>query len=1795
MERERPLDQQLSDVLTETDASMALRALNEHLYKLLQPPTYSEYIHLLRQYSNLVRFLPKYNLPASSKRRRAELSELIQLLESTRPELVVGKIDDTNLKSTFPIWATLRKYSLFQKSAVTGLLGITLLLEEQGELALSRNLASGLRGAGSRRARTLQQKRSGYYSERLLDILSSVDLCPSPSEQCDALLDYLERIQEAKPNFAKLLEQLCERFHTDSGSSPIRVQIASVSLGNRSESGEAPQEEAGDLSYTSFEDHLDRPSMSRSVQRAYHQQAIYSQNDLLLEGHVTALTLSEALLFAHWLGQQADGALAARDSRKSRVLLTAALVLATGRSLKRVIRLISDSQLSANHLDEALDFEKGELTLRATMPTDAYDPSPEESTNLRPTQQAFRLPLPPKLAERLALWAKMPPIDHDSEAWEAETMAAVSQYRNLRDISWGRIRSWLATRIRTLSKDPAFDYWITGNTHGRAQSFIYYAQVEAKDIAEIYVAAVWPLFGNSPTVSIRKEAKLGSKAVPDHAVIQGAVKRLRRYFNQPEFSLESQESVVDRHNLMMRYTSFMLVAVAGHRMTSALLSLKRHDFLLSLDGKTWCGLANFSDKLVDAAHYLRPVPIGTRLAEQIGLYLAHLADLSDWLESHDSPNELRQMVAGCLTGSQPLFFEMSEQLEPRLPEFENWHNQYKNAFPALPSNWPRHLLATELRLNNPPSPQENRTDTEIGGGESACLLLGHLSILGDPFGGDSPTVIRHLATTYSDALDRNFKLQKWMKRGGLTPRKANFLPKHLPTPDLTLKHWKNESETVEKWAKAQHKRINRSIRTRVQNWQDLVRHEFLDALKKKKPDLHAHLASNFSISKPKIPIRLTQEQLTHLLSGPSTEKDSKESERKEKLYVRLVIVRSLLSEAKKKGVYTGPLPAEAYKFKQCEQTPLVSGIYRGYETILFLRNNINKVLTVIPDAPGDDEATTLLAQYAIVVILFGNVYRKSILEGLLKEHAYFRCSPNYPDAILIELHTHPPAIWILFGLPAILTARLAKLSLSAKDIDFEALSRRVWQLLPEECRPDTNLRTKTLEMLLETAGLAATIELSGLARTALGVDPSQASWALPLDRTLSLLENDLSSGKQAQRTNDQPARRFRNKKTSSEWYRYLCREIPRSQPTKSQSPSSSIPTETKRRYRMAIARKIAQEAIARDLTEIEQALGIWAEKMLLEPKMNSSNPLAFDSIHTYLSSIGNGLIQEVGERRIGDIEDDEWADIYGQLLDRYEPGTVDLKLNQIYRLHKLLEMNFNASPLLAECLPEAKEKEAKVRPSLSLPSEVRCAIDLLKYSGEHEAGRGDSRELTQGLIAMMLMSATGCRIGEIAGLQFRDLYIPPDKHDLQTLPENCELRIRPNDFRDTKTRAARRVIPFIARKEETEIISRYLEAESKRLGETHYRPTRLFFLELDAYARGIPTGSEVLRYYISASLRNFSPLKLISYDLRKLQGTRRQAEMALSQSATPKTFDTSERLCLPHSAPTRLRLPRFSRTCCMLHGHARPRTTNHSYGHLPWLYLIETGQRLSQHISFPALAIIFDRKVDSISKAIRRSTVPASTWALGKFKQDRRNKRQLNHHEPRSLSLLRTKGVPSVIDYLADAHPFKIEEQYAAYGIDESVYLRIREEAAVIYADTRFALLPSLLTCGDQRKSRTDLPPRWTEITRRVRELAESIHSPGSRVCEIAQAYRQSMTPKTPQTTVYLRKPLAAELISELEKLLPKKVLHVTENGSQVAIQIRENSRNLTRHLGWILLSITIYMSQSSSLASSSAPPSSKS
>lgn len=1745
------------------------------LSQLLPYPKLSERVLLFGRYVELIQAAQTWTeLPYCDQ--LADIDHIYRILTAS-PDIVTGSVDYSRLQDKHPVWSTCKWIPRFEADALTGLFAIMVIISHRGDHRLTSDLGSTLRQSRftlRQMSRKEQRAReAGELQVELLNtVLASLPLAPSPAQQYQVLLDELQRIEGAKPNLARILRHRLTRHFQPIERDLPAINLGSFPLAEQSNEADGPDEDLGEADYTYYTDMLDQLDTPIDVQRSYHLQAIWSNNPLALEGHVTALTHREALAFAKWLKLNLELTAEGRQIDRLTSLLLLTLVLISGRTLGAADALLRSIGSNAWTPFGQLVAQKEQIVLPAPLPEGAYKPCAKSKDLLFPALDQFRLDLPKPVASALKAWIAdgLPSVtsDHHRQVYEL-----LSEYKanGGPDISLGRLRQYLGTRLTSTGKDPAITLWLTGDSRGHSTGYLHYANVCVSDLADTYTKAVWPLFNQhaSGERSRSSDVSVGSRAVPKEKYLQKCVNKFSHRFNASDFSKNIPSAVADRHNLMVNYLSSILTAVVGHRISSALLELKRGDFCLSMDGNSWTGVATFSDKRRDAAHHFRPAALGRHVAEQVGLYLLHLSALEKLLDKHHCSDSSRTMVAAALDGSGPLFFWLDQNLDCKSTDFSAWHKEFQSTFEGLPSNFGRHYLAYSIRRSESTASSSIDHTSEVGCGELSCLALGHFSVIGNPFGNDSPTDILSMATALGHHVDRVYEQQGWIRRGGLASAPKRFHPDHVLYPDMRLKTWRSERESLERALQQQQKRINQGRKEKYDSEKDSALSEFLTAIHSIHPELAAGLYSVQNTNRHAAPMTLSRKQLSDALSRGPGGADLDEMQRSKVTWAKLRVVRSLLLRAQRAGLYQGPLPAKALRHNDAEQTPLLSGVYQAYDTFLRLRADLPSLLAHDLTDGSQLSPRRLYAHIAIASILYGSVFEKDILDGLLQHFTDYKRSPTDRDSVLVEIQSDPPITWALWGLPAALIVKFNQRDQCVGPPSLDDLSAEIWNILPSKFRP--RLKDNTLDCLLDTASVVANLELSGIARLALGTDSNTCSWSLEIERQLALLEGtEDSRSLVAQPKKAKQWGRLRHD-FSSDWYSWLCATIPADTKSSAKNSENRRTLETNRRHRLPAARAIESRMTERKLSEIEQALGYWTIQMLISKKPSGPGLYAHTTIYNYLTSIGPGIINQVQDRKLSEIEDDEWSEIYEKILDGHREGTLNRKLLQILRLHALMERRFNASPLPDDCLPVKDQVESRVRNCLALPTEISLALDGLERSAVGDKSHPISaREVMQAYIAFVLMAATGCRIGEISGLQHRDIDISKNK---------VLIRIRLNDYRRIKSRAAARIIPIELSDSQVSVIRTYLDSEKRRLGGAHFRPTRIAFLDLSRESRGLPVGTETLRPFITSSLRQVSPINLISYDLRHARGTYFQAEMALSAKSSPDETTTETSIRLPHICDASLRLPRWTFSRAMVMGHAFPRTTNHSYGGMPWLYLVPSGQRHMRFVTSEAVGSLLEISPQNAARWMSRQATKKKNKEQYRSLLDR-----LTPKKPRNVNACSTKrsvdldelrreqDIPNALIYLLYAKEEDQENSFLSYGLSVDDYHRLRQSAKAIMEETRFSFLHSL--GRGEELGRAGAPPRWYTGSEALLAITSEMTKPSSPIWDISSSYRKIMNPKQRQSHILLERDKGEQLVALISTFAPNLDIKMQTFGEKVQVSVTMGSRALNKHLGWILAAV---------------------
>ncbi|MGY6587342.1 MAG: hypothetical protein ACXIUB_03545 [Wenzhouxiangella sp.] len=1663
---------------------------------LLRPPSVAMLLPALQRLRTLSEALG-WDLPLVSEISVEEYDILLEQLRAV-PGMDVPCMDTSGLGDAYPKWVTLISHQP-EPSAYSCLHGLFFLYAATRRAKAVPSFASAIRHRGA-------SLRAAGASETLLQILSEIEPAESPQDYFDLLCVHAGRIEQAKPNLARILfKELPKLLGLEfpeleqpadwQPPKPVSFFVADKLLGEPADEQLSP-----DIFVRPELAHpREQPSAKTEVLRA--EQAIRTGNGLWVSTHVSCLSLQESRLATDWLIKFASKTLDVGRLVEHTGAVLLLLMLATGREVKRAASLLES--LGQKNLLPRIDADRGTLAQSVMMNSDTYLPEQEAQPHLQSVGDRFEVNLPPPLVDLLQAWKKSAGLRASPSQHTDSIYIVLRKMRESTGIDFteGRIRHTLACRAYDQSRDPVQVMWITMDNNGHSLAPTHYCAIQDSKIAETYVCTCWPMFNLNIEFKPQMPSSLvGARNLPKTKYLKSGVSFLLKRFNDPTATTTDQRGIAKKHNIMVQYLTAMLVVITGHRPTEALFKLTRWDFYLQE------GLALYHDKKSDPSHFYRPVGLGSQISQQLRNYQAHLLALDDRLAELSGTTGLRKQVAAAMAGEAPWFFLLTEELVKYSPTVTQWREEFQEAFPCVQPNFGRTVIASEWR-------------GRPRGAELAHLQLGHFGILGLPFEGDGPTAALDMARALSEPVDALWRKQGWRLRKGLASNLVMSEDSEGSRAPALLRSWKPELNALREETNEYRKRVRESRRERESIIRPVAERVFFRRLEFIHPELgrlireHGSRRAEREISQR---CTLAPDQIDQLLSSEALDVlDKEETVVDEAVQVALDnFAHRTLKQARTARYYTGPIPRRRVIARQVGMTPFVPGMFVATAALDELRAVFFREISTDPPTSDLTRVEWEFGRLALGLAIFSAVESEEVLEGLLVRRGNHVKNHVAASGILVQISDDPPRVWGLWNIAAALYLRAQRIiGRNEGPPGRDRLNEILAVMIPG--RMIANKETDVLGCLLQTVSMENRIRFSSLARHAL--DPSLGSWSLPLDRQVALLRNMPDASK---RVTDVGSRDRRyspivapDRKSIREAYSNVMGQIPASgRKIRDEFGNLLIPPATWRRYRRRVISRLRRTvAENKDVPELGRAFALWAITMLKRTRGPGDYVLTEGSVRKYLGLVGPPLIDRIRVFSPTVLSDEEFVDLYQEIIEEKTPGVRRATARELLNFHNILVGNFGAPEVdSSEFADYLVNVENRVNAELILPCEAVSAMRLFSNTTDKDlfSHEYDLRLYNQVWLLYVLLVVTGARLGEIVGLLFRDIY---------QIDEFIFVRIRPNPFRRTKSRAAKRVleISLALDPEERRALLSWLRAEKQRIGGRF--STRLIFSEL---LTGDPVDRAQLREPMQQALRKCSPMSLSANQIRHSRGTRVQIDCALGTSNASFGSRADAPLTFPEKPKSSFLLPRDLQSRKIWMGHAQLTTTNRSYGHLPWVYQWPQAEIMEKHLDITAVMGIRDARYEAAKKYYQRNSKGLSAALITSFlgRNHRHSMARAAKNEDNTadhIQLQPPDHLPAARYLMLAAKSVEHEELWRSCGLTRGEANALRVSAKRIAHETGIAFFEE-----DIRKigrARASALPRMNSSTQALMRLIDAVYDVPNETTPILESYVATAIPSRRQ------------------------------------------------------------------------------
>ena len=1302
------------------------------------------------------------------------------------------------------------------------------------------------------------------------------------------------------------------------------------------------------------------------------RQVAWGNNTHLLRNHIESLSDAEAMAFARALDNTIAGNLQSGDIDQARTGFYVGLTLATGRVAGALYEMahISEMQTGTSLKKAPLQLSVGDGTLRIRVarPESAFEPTKEQRTHLVQTHQHVVVDLPPSLI-RFAQYMRQHghslsiPTDKSLFAQSLEEYAKAVGSVVGTGVGLSRVRLVSRARLREVTEDLASTMMLSGDTFGSSTAPLYYTCVRSEKLEQHFRGAIWPLFGDNPSKSHeeRKSGWVGSHLLVSFDTARHMARCMGGAVHRPGKNRIDASTLIAEHNSLVNHCAGMLIVVGTHRPTNALFALTRFD--LDVEGHG----AIFSDKQSDPAHMHRFTPTASVLSEQMGKLTEHFRGLIS-LGSPRVPSGTLQELSNALTGKGPLLFHLDGDMQPVHLKIDTWRQTLPASWHLLPLNYGRTMIASRGRAAGIKP-------------DHLAIVLGHLEAAGYPFSKDSPTEPATLSAAMSGPLDLVARNAGWICRNGL---------RESPTQDSLfrelggLRDWKSELKSLADRSRA------------FEQEQRLVSRAFLREKKAAGEQcamaaLQSALGSNAQASSELALLLEAKEkgQPCHgvektpvifdesVLEGVQDHIDADVGrDRTLQIAAHNALYRLLKRGVKRLG-WKCPIPGPWLSPATLEPTPFFPGMMRARAHVNAMRARFSSISTRAPAESGFTAFEWACGTTVVALCLFGFVDQPDVLMDVLRARASGTRNSTIGDLLLIPLRENPRRVAGLRGLAAVAVARLMKKWPTDVLPAQERLNEIVAAQLPQEFVGEH--AADVLVRLCATISVNNLLELSGLARMALS--PETGSVSLQMDRQRQLLEEDLSSVS-APESNDANlpaapaattiAQAKRGKSLAmSQYYALRSTLNVGSGPKELRLTNAVISASNITAFRQPLMRELEAFLAMEKLSPVVSCLAAFALDLTRHGTPQESEP-AWSTVHKYITSFGSALVDIAGDLSFSDLEEDDYSDIYQDLLERIQPRNRWLAARELANFHRYLTTHHGFDAIdLSDLDASTGAPERLVDAEVIQSGEYIRANALIVRAASLAGGVADSvdpeqrRLQRQAQVLTPLLRYSGGRINEVAGLRFKDIYATND-HTL--------LFIRPSRYRRLKTAAARRMVDLghWLTDAERHLIVMWLDAERARLM-TKWKATLPIFGLLASEKQRVPSAD--LRETILQALLESTGSRTRLHRFRHLVANERLLRLLLSLSdwqAWQQAMTRHDR----HSddeEPPAIVLPRDLRAFTTEIGHHDASTSIQSYFHLPWACSSRAAAGLRKYADRHSGAVALGLSAAGADKIVQRA------------------------------------------------------------------------------------------------------------------------------------------------------------------------------------------------------------------------------
>lgn len=1032
---------------------------------------------------------------------------------------------------------------------------------------------------------------------------------------------------------------------------------------------------------------------------------------------------------------------------------------------------------------------------------------PQWAHKFDPMTDGYWRPLRTVVHQRLSALYAARPVDSirgwfvgaDPDAQLTEMLKALDLPQFTR--SKGRLRRTLIARMDHAGFDGPLSAIAAGQSDASTKTHLHYYNARPSDVLKLVANVQGP--GAIASVPPADPAvRIGAAPILSRTWARKGVSQICNALNRrtSEHELRTPHLARDVHNTFAELLMFWIAFGTNHRPHAALFALSRYAF------DTVNASAIIDDKRVGVAYWNRFAPMPRALALSIQHYLRHLLALSEqpWTSA-----AFRARVSRTVSGTASLLCLITDDQELRDMTPDDWTAAWPMAWAGVADNWYRPYLATHLR--------ESGVDAV-----SVMASLAHLESTGWIFSSQSPVAPADILERVHPALDRLNQDLGFKVRLGFSA----FCPSNPELPQL--KDWSSTLVAQERGFRAFRKRLKKILKARLKEHRLTALSWLQTTFIQNFPDLANVIHASRSSSLDVVPTRLRNvvvddEVIVNVVEHIRTTFAKDE--------VARIAVHNLfsstLSHARKRLQLRCAYVDKFVHVPSAEASPFLGDQALATEQCALIRNHLRALA-----ACGKPLNMPAVVRRCIGLTLFGG---RSDAEQICR-------LVTTPKTAII------PAV-VDGGLllrDGELTVGLrdeAALSFLAPSDDLPAqaptpaeLGRALASWFPTHLvgDPDTLLRR-----LCSTVDVANRFERSGLERQVMAKDgtldatieqqnaffsgslsPDGSYPTMARVKALDVTDAGDTSSTQVLSHGHTP-RQMRQ-------YNALTALLGGTQDQFSQGELPNVGKDGKEQIDKL-------RALLKDFVKprgaclfISEALADFALDLADNGTPERSDPRV-STVRTYIGAIGRMLVTTFGHVDLNTLDEDDFEAAYRKILRRvHGRRSAPRTLWQLRHFHSFLVRQFDIEPIPPDALLDDNDdsEEHRVK-ELITDGETDLAVAFLLGQAADTAGpdsfhRAEWRRACRAAaVALVLLRRSGARIGEVARIRLADIAL---------ISTWCVLLIRPSEFQDLKTAAARRLIELTDRltPEERAILREWIEGERARLSDKDRRRGLLF-------------------------------------------------------------------------------------------------------------------------------------------------------------------------------------------------------------------------------------------------------------------------------------------------------------------------------------------------------------------------------